>query len=163
MNFKSKALGFAATTALSLGIFSGAMAQGSVTATLNDGEAGCNVSATTGSINLGGYTWNGSSYDQTGNAAGSVKADVTSERYDGESCSILAEFSDLTGTNDPTNNKISSTELEVFASNADGGTNPFDIMSGETLDVSASLDGDLSGHAPDTYTGIVTLTVAQGG
>jgi hypothetical protein len=156
----TRALGLVALAALALAATSAALADGNTTVTLLDGPPGCAVGATAGEIDLGTWKWTGDADGyvlQAGTESGHVEVAVTSGLKDGESCVVEAEFSDLTGQDDPAH-VIPAAWLIVTSSNG-AGSNPFTIHSGNTLLVEARFDPALiDSPAPDVYRGIVVLS-----
>ena len=161
MSLKSKVFGFAAATALSLSIVSGAMAaDGDVSVTLKDGPNQCTVSALSGTISLGSYAWdaNQNAYvlDANSGPSGTITASATHQKKNGTQCNVSASLSNLTGANSTAAILATDVVLNVNQS----GSNTALVQSGVEFGVTAAFSQgvDLSSFDPDTYTGTVTLT-----
>jgi hypothetical protein len=164
MSFKTKALGLAAATALSITMVSGAMAANTgTTATLVDGGAACTASADTGQINFGTWTWENDAWTVQNNASSTLSVTVSNTQFDHPDCVITMGAGALTGTDhgrtiDSTNSTITF-DSNGAAANEYTVSSPYAPVSiGATLNIT-----DFTNLVPDEYTGAVTIGVANAG
>jgi len=161
MNLKAKTFGFVAGTALAFSLVTGVMAQGTTEATLTDNN-GCTAGSLAGDIDLGSYSWNGTSYDTVAAASGTVETGVVDNKsYDAGTCNVSVTFSSLTGSTSSAN-VIPAGALTIAVENASGvsGTaSPYTVNDGTALELSATLTNP-NNHTPDLYSGTVTLGTA---
>lgn len=152
MSFKSKALGLAAATALSLSIISGVSAEDNVTANLVDGSSKtCSAEILSGTINLGAWTWNNGSYALTsGSASSDMQGKATRNSMSGGNCMVSASMGDLTNK---TNGTIFGTAVNITIN---GGTAT--VASGTSFPITGSLSSVANNQAPGNYSGELTLS-----
>lgn len=158
MSFKTKALGLAAATALSITMVGGAMAApGDTSVTLKDGAA-CAASVSAGTISFGNYTWNGTSYqyDNDNSAGGSLTVHVTDSKKNDTKCAVTMSISDMSGVTVPAN-KILAANIGLTATGATGSSPTFTVSPVADFTVDATLTVPNSAVPGDTYNGTILV------
>lgn len=165
MNFKTKAIGLFAGSALALSLAGGAMAQqadSTVVLTEND----CAPGISTTEVDFGTYVYDADTGEFVPEGAGDGEASfsVTDSSGNRQSdCDIEIAASTLTDSNDA--NPITVTLDEDGADPANTG-NPITVTVAPngSATIGASLPATLDNtFSPDTYTGDITVTDASSG
>lgn len=159
MNFKARAIGIIAGTAVALGITSGVLAAGdNATVTLQDNNSGdCSISLH-GTFELGTWTWNGSSYSPPVSGAATLNASITQTISSSDvQCYVTAQQAKPLTNNGNTinmsfsiNNGTSNTITPVTTSSGSGANVPVEVWMSTLAD-----------QPSGTYTGEVTVTVSK--
>jgi len=168
MNLRKKVVGMAAVAAFAAVSFSGnAFADpGDTSATLSSNASGaCAANVTAGEIDLGTWTWNGTTktYDHVdATTPGSVTVAVSQDIQPSIVCNVTLSIGNLTSTG----GTILGTDLDVSASSGATGTGssyavttPFGGQN-VVLDVAAQSDAVGTTQAPGTYAGTITVASA---
>lgn len=171
MNFKTKAIGLLAGSALALSLATGVLADGTTTAELapNTGGTGCTASAVTGSQNLGVYTWD-ASMDKwvvsTAADAGNLEVQVNQDIAGTADCSVAISVTDLEHTTISTA-KITELSISASGTSVTGTTSPFivstngTITPGATMSLSVTINSIPVTNPAGTYEGTVTLGTVE--
>lgn len=162
MNLKTKAFGLLAGTALSLSIMTGAMAQ-TVSTTLEPAAGSCFAAATSGTIDLGTWNWDGVSnqYEHVAPVTpGSITTNVTQTIQPNIDCSVMLVIGTLTGSHGG-----SISDFAVTAqSGGTGSGSTYTVATdndGTDLVVEASLSSVSNTAVPGAYTGTITVDSAS--
>jgi hypothetical protein len=160
VNLKTKAFGFVVGAALSLTLIAGVVAA-PVSTTLSPATGACDAAATSGSIDLGTWTWNPTtkSYDLTPSSnPGTITTNVTQNIQPNIDCNITMSISGLTGSN---GGEIPATDLTVTAASGGTGTGGSYVVptdaDGVDLVLTATLASVSNTAAPGTYSGTITV------
>jgi uncharacterized membrane protein len=167
MNLKTKALGLFAGTALTLSLATGALAgtESSTAVLENSGNGVCSVSASSASFDFGTWVWNGSTYVPPAGNGNVENVNVTVTQTissQPRNCDLTVSPGALTFN---AQNIIQASNLTALANGAASNVATINTPTGAgsvvpvqvTLNDTAALDS----LAPGTYTGNVTISVAQ--
>lgn len=170
MGFKNKVFGVLAAAALTLSMVGGAAAESSKEGTaILDGGA-CKVNVSTGLLNFGTWTWDGSRYVQPGtDNASNVQLSVVTP-YGQEDCSVSVKSDGLERAGTSGEKASTLTDLSARDQDAQGewqqivGPNSdasFDLGNGNsTLRIRLNSVGET--YVPGTYTGEITFSTGSG-